>query len=231
MKLQRFPKGFTLIELLVVISIIAILATMSIPAAIKVIAKAKQATDLANARQVYIALSSFAADHEQTFPTSKDQDSSDTPTPISNANEAYANLVPKYLGTEKTFWVSGSGWCKPVAPDENTSAGNCLVAGENNYAYVSGLNQTSTGSFPLIADGFVDGSIGTYSINGNAAGGVWKAEVAIVIRVDGSAAREVVRSIDQKVYGRTGGATSADIFAPSANWLDATKNVIYNPAK
>src|SRR5262245_4748395 len=61
-------KGFTLIELLVVIGIIAILASLLMPALARAKQKANGIKCLSDIRQVGMAANMYAADHENQFP-------------------------------------------------------------------------------------------------------------------------------------------------------------------
>ncbi len=60
--------GFTLVELLVVIAIIAVLAGLSLPAINNALKKARQTADVSNAKNIGLALSSFAADNGGAYP-------------------------------------------------------------------------------------------------------------------------------------------------------------------
>lgn len=66
--MQKYSKDFTLIELLVVVGIIAILASLLLPALKKAKTTAVRALCLGERRQNYLAVSSFALDHDDLMP-------------------------------------------------------------------------------------------------------------------------------------------------------------------
>jgi len=67
--MNRIKRGFTLIELLVVIAIIAILASILFPVFSKAREKARQTQCQNNLRQIAIAISMYAQEHDESLPT------------------------------------------------------------------------------------------------------------------------------------------------------------------
>ncbi|MBS0658036.1 MAG: type II secretion system protein [Verrucomicrobia bacterium] len=190
---MRSESAFTLIELLVVITIIGILAGIALPAYTSVQEKAAQTKTLAQAKQIGLTLKLYAGDNDGVFPSKQLDPNTGQPgtADVTNSNEAFRQVFPQYLTQEKIFWVGKSKWCKPTAPDENiSSTTQILAAGENHFAYVAGLTDTSPASWPLVADGFAGGTgsqaDATYSKDPSATGGVWKGLKAIIVRVDQS---------------------------------------------
>jgi hypothetical protein len=144
---------------------------------------AYMATSMLYAGYIHKALMLYAADHEGRFPEG-----------LTNANEAYRKLIPDYIQEEKPFYVYPSAWHAAAPgqkPDNEIGLppkyNQALERGENHWAYVSGLRDTSDSHLPLIADGFVEGDPGTYTDDPAKKGGVWKGKKAIVVLVSGAA--------------------------------------------
>ncbi len=170
--------AFTLIELLVVISIIAILAGIALPVFGEVQIRGAQTKALSNAKQVGLACKLFAQDYNGNFPLYTNIDNKTEGS--SDSNGILSTLIPDYIPEKSVFAIPKSAYCTGVGRGGNPDD---LGAGENEWAYVKGLSDTSNARFPLLADGFAEGAkhyIGDDSLPG----GVWKAKKAVVIRVD-----------------------------------------------
>jgi prepilin-type N-terminal cleavage/methylation domain-containing protein len=231
--MKKNNSAFTLIELLVVITIIAILASIALPVFNGVTERANQTKDLSNAKQIGLALKLFASDNNGFFP-SKQPDALDynaAPATLPTlSNQAFWWLFPNYLQSEDIFVVASSVWSPKNADNKLDAPGTVppvetLKAGENNYAYVVGLSDTSNPAFPLIGDGFADAAIPTYVTNKSLKGGVWAAKKAIVIFADASGQIMRVDTTSRTVKRPTG----EDLFAAGTDWLDATANPVINP--
>lgn len=179
-------QGFTLIELLVVIAIIATLATVSVPFIQTAQVKARMTRAGSDARNILIALTAYAAENGGVYPEG------DT-----YANEALGKLLPRHLDQETTFWVQGDRYfCDPAKqPDESSP---WLEAGENHWAYVSGLTDSHRSNTPILADGFTDG-LGRYDQYHT-----WsKLQMALVGHMDGSVQPQPIAD-DGEVKGPNG---------------------------
>jgi len=207
MKISRTQRGFTLIELLVVIGIIALLASIALPAFTGVQIKAAQTKALSNAKQIGLCCKEFAVDNNGQYPSYiQNGNNAGTTTntgggaaanqPVADSNSAFCQLFPQYIQTISIFYLAKSAYTPGnMQTDPNMSqasqwaAPQPLPAGTNEWAYVTGLYDTSSASYPLIADGFATGSTGApaYTNNENSYGGVWKGLNAIVVFCDDSA--------------------------------------------
>lgn len=225
--------AFTLIELLVVITIIAILASIALPVFNGVTERANQTKDLSNAKQVGMALKLFAADNNGFFPSKNpaaDYNSASATLP-SLSNDALWWLFPNYLQSEDVFTVGASTWTpgKPdnkIDPPTAATRVDTLKQGENTYAYVAGLTDTSNPAFPLVADGFSANTALAYETSKSVNGGVWAAKKAIVIFCDASGQIMKVDAATPHIVKRP---TGENLFAAGTDWLDATANPVINP--
>jgi len=232
-------KAFTLIELLVVIAIIAVLASIAIPVMGQAQERAQRTKCLSQARGVFPALKMFAGDHDGAYPSQPNQDegTGSGGGQLKDANEAFANLIPGYVSNETPFGNSASKYCKdaagnPKMPDNDISTRNkILEKGENTYAYVRGLSETSNSSYPILADGFAQGSESDpkYSKKEGDYGAQWKGKYAILVRCDGSASVENVNSQSLKVERKGQGRKNLFKEDPSDSdpWLVGCK--LLNP--
>jgi prepilin-type N-terminal cleavage/methylation domain-containing protein len=234
--------AFTLIELLVVISIIAILAGIALPVFSQVQVKGAQTKALSNAKQIATACKLYAIDNSGLFPsyTLMNGKPASPATDVMDSNTAFAQLIPDYVPTEDIFWLAKSAFCKnfPTGPDnqiDNPPADmpvKTLSAGENEWAYVLELTDTSNAAYPMIADGFADAQAHNYVADQTKIGGVWQGKAAVIVHVDTSAAvLKTDRANNYIISGNNGGQTQGDIFdtSNSANgWLGMSNKVV-NP--
>jgi len=241
---KKTSSAFTLIELLVVIAIIAILASLALPVFSSVQDRAKQTKDLNNAKQIGLACRLFATDHDGIFPN---QDGWTAGNPALTflaatgkpSNQIFASLIPDYDQQEKIFYVAGSAWSN-LQPDELVNAPtDRLNAGENNYAYMWGMTDTSNPSYPLVFDAPAAG-VTTYPTDPAIPGGIWKGKRAIVVRCDNSGTVENIDATTGTILGNTGQAAPTNILVaidgnaaatpPVIGWMSSTANQILYPS-
>ncbi|MES2569195.1 MAG: type II secretion system protein [Verrucomicrobiota bacterium] len=152
--------AFTLIELLVVISIIAILAGIALPVFGEVQVRGAQTKALSNAKQIGLACKLFASDYSGNYPLYTGELSSPTKTPAtpgSTSNSVLQTLMPDYLPDRSIFVIPKSAYCNKAGLGSSATP-YVLGAGQNEWAYVLGLTDTSNSRFPLLADGFAKGT-------------------------------------------------------------------------
>ncbi len=114
MSLSPLRKGFTLIELLVVIAIIAILAAILFPVFAQAKQAAKKTACLSNQRQLGIALTMYAGDHDDTlFFMAHDVDRSrvrpELPYPATIENRWWNQILPYTKSKDILVSPSDSG--------------------------------------------------------------------------------------------------------------------------
>ena len=193
--------GFTLVELLVVIVIIAALAGLSAPVILKQRKKADQTEASHNVRQIHIALLDFDNDYG-SFPdnnTAEDvKDATGTSLSFggSFATDYFRQLIATSAKAESTFWCKTS--YSPRKPDNDISPGKALDAGEVGFGYImasqtDGQSSSSNSSRPVCVSPL-------YKAQPN-----WEfdpepyGDKAVVLRIDGSAKAETIRTDNRYV--------------------------------
>ena len=138
------------------------------------------------------------------------------------------------LTNETVFSEQGSAFTT-TAPDNVIDVPmlatpvNTLKKGENTFAYILGLTDTSNSLFSLVADGFAVSASWTYVTNKAAHGGIWEGKKAVVGLVDGSAAVQKVQASSLTVMGNPVTPT-ASYFSNTATagngqaWLSSPQN-------
>jgi prepilin-type N-terminal cleavage/methylation domain-containing protein len=188
--------GFTLVELLVVIVIIAALAGLSAPVILKQRKKADQTEATNNVRQIHLALFNFDSDYG-SFPdnnTAEDvKDSTGTALNFggSYSNDYFRQLIATTSKAESIFWCKTS--YSPRKPDNDMSVGKALDAGEVGFGYIMQTQTDGQGSSSNTARPVCVTPLLKAQPN-------WEfdpepyEDKAVVLRIDGSAKAEVIRT-------------------------------------
>lgn len=165
---NRIQQGFTLIELLVVITIIAILASLAVPTFSKIQERGNQTKGVSNCRQVITTLRLYSSDNNGNYP---DADPTKSPT---TSNQAFRLMfIGGEADNENIFGCPSAQYGQPdgnigTSPDFT----NALETGkkENHWAMAKGLNDSASGSYPLVWEGGTGGQEYDPTWNADAAG-------------------------------------------------------------
>jgi len=179
---------------------------------------AKQAAT--QAKVIHGWLTTYAIEHGGVYPTG------------TNANEAYRELFKINIGAdENQFYIIGDRYHKLARggrPDGDTGQEpdyvQALEAGENAFAYVSGLVSSDSPRLPLIANGFTS-QPGIWSNKDYEKGGVFLGKYGVVCRVDGSSAAVDLKDGEWMIKERFNGQ-EVNIFTPG---LEDTNFTVVNP--
>jgi prepilin-type N-terminal cleavage/methylation domain-containing protein len=210
-------RGFTLIELLVVISIIAIIAGLSVPAFAEFMRRGRMTRQLNDGKQIYYAMRSYASEtsHGGAFPAYKDVD--DPNTKVTTSNEAFEILLPRYLDDKRVFANLNSTWCQ--AAPKTTATARQVLPGECDWCYTRGLRDSSPSQWPLLANAFAPGTT-TYVKDASKPGGVWQGSGAVVIWVGGNAEIAETKPQGETYFIKRPDKPSANAFEKDQDWLE-----------
>jgi len=142
-------KGFTLIELMVVIGIIALLASVAIPATLRQLNKGDQTKAKSNLKQLHLLLNEFKTDNGQ-YPCDSTGERLLEKEPDYDFGELQGNNSNAYFrqffynpssSSEKPFYakINVLGMTTTEGDDEIAN-GEALVRGENGMSYVMRKN-------------------------------------------------------------------------------------------
>ena len=166
--------SFTLVELLVVISIIGLLAGLSVPAIQGGLDKAKQQTDVSNIRQLGMILFADAMENEGSFATGN------------GIKDVVTNLIANGLLNSPKI-LSGTGF-KSAA---STNAPDIVSSQNIAWVMLDGMTVSSNGLIPLLISRGVQAPIGQ-NLNLQAISTGWRDKGVVVYRIQNSA--EFIRS-------------------------------------
>ncbi|MFC5455908.1 type II secretion system protein [Prosthecobacter fluviatilis] len=193
MKTKR-NQAFTLIELLVVITIIAILASLAVPAFTMVQTQGNQMKGVNNCKQIILSLKQFSKDNNSQYPDSVQNPL--TGSLAQTANDAFRYMIQEQIVTDERIFGCPAGY----NPDNNIGQapnyGNALMPGENHWALTGNQTDTTVGNMPIVYENPVSISwppLWNADVSGQIAPGrTWPGGKIIIGRNDGSVSVEAL---------------------------------------
>jgi hypothetical protein len=124
------------------------------------------ALSINNAKQVKLALESFAMDNDGPYPCAETAGFYECPADGSS-NALFRQLfASKNTSSERIFWIRGAEICSKSSPDDVTGHGDkfelqeTLQAGDNGWSYYEGFKNIAHPDHPLILGPILPGDEG-----------------------------------------------------------------------
>ncbi|MBL9134151.1 MAG: type II secretion system protein [Verrucomicrobiaceae bacterium] len=141
-------RGFTLIELLVVITIIAILASLAVPAFNAVQRQGNQMKAVSNCKQIILSMKQFAGRNNSQYPDTVTNPQ--TGGMAQTANDAFRLMIQEQIITDERIFGCPAGYNPDGNIGQPPQYGMALLQNENHWAMTQGLTDTSPGNMPLV---------------------------------------------------------------------------------
>ena len=207
LNITKKTRGFTLVELLVVIGIIVVLAGMATPGVMKGLKRAKLTASVANSKQIKAALDNFAIDFDGSY-VDEENGEKVSENGMTSTTEAYgfynALIDARALDrADEGIFYSKELEVAVTSHTEGDGA-DTLEDNETGYSYVVGLSNTSTGPAPIVCTK-LDQDTGVFYDT------VWDGK-AVIVRVNGSAAAEVLTRSNKEFEETVRGETNTNVF-------------------
>ncbi|MFO1485771.1 MAG: type II secretion system protein [Verrucomicrobiaceae bacterium] len=153
MKTKR-THAFTLIELLVVITIIAILASLAVPAYNGIQRMGNQTKGVNNCKQIILSLKQFSKDNNSQYPDSVPNTTTGGGV-AATSNDAFRFLIQEQIVQDERIFGCPAGY----NPDGNIgtapSYGMSLTPNENHWAMTAGQTDATQGNMPIVFENSV----------------------------------------------------------------------------